>query len=319
MVPLVLLCSLAIVGTIGFVVLEDFSVLDALYMTVITISTVGFREVGMLSDAGKVFTILIITTSLGLVAFYVSMVTRLLLDGEWRREYREFIIGKKLRKMKNHVIVCGYGRNGHQACDVLRMNGLRYTIIEQRKEYVTEASKLEDLVVPGDATRDEVLIEAGVERARAIITALPSDADNLFVVVTAKQLNPNITIISRVSDLHTVSKIKNAGASHVVMPDKLGGAQMAAMVLKPEVVEFLNLISTEQTDNFQVNELPVQVAVQLGDLDLWQKTGCTVIGLKQLNGEYLRNPQPDHQLAVGEHLIVIGNNDVVNKARALLC
>ena len=318
MLPVALLGSLAVVGTIGFVVLENFSVLDALYMTIITISTVGFREVGSLSDDGKIFTILIIVTSLGLVAYYVTMITRLLLDGEWQREYREYRIGKKLRRMKNHVIVCGYGRNGHQACAVLKQNGLQYAVIEQRNEYVAIASKSEELVIPGDATRDEVLLEAGIEKAKAIITALPSDADNLFVVVSAKQLNPAITIISRVSDVHTVSKIKNAGASHIVMPDKLGGAQMAAMVMKPDVVEFINLLNTEQTDNFQVSELAVNKTVSLGSLDLWKQTGCTVLGIRQLNGEFLRNPQPDHQLAIGEQLIVMGSDLTISRAKALL-
>ena len=318
LVPLGFLVSLVIAGSVGYMIIEAMHFIDALYMTVITVSTVGFREVKPLSDAGKIFTIVIIITSIALVAFYVTMITRLLLDGEWRKEYREYLIGKKLMKMKQHIIVCGYGRNGHEACVVLKLNGLRYTVIEQRAEYVTEASRMEDLVVPGDATKDEVLIEAGIERARAIITALPSDADNLFVVVTARQLNPSINIISRVSNSHSVSKIKNAGANAVVMPDKLGGAQMASMVLKPEVQEFLTMLFTEHTDAFMITELPVTRSSSLGSLDLWKETGCTVIGLKQTNGLYIRNPQPDHLLQEGEHLIVMGNNHTLARAKALL-
>jgi voltage-gated potassium channel len=316
--PVFLLGALIITGTAGYKLIDDYSWLNALYMTVITVGTVGFGEIEPLSDAGKLFTIFLILASLFLVAFYITLVTRLLLDGEWRRQYRLYRQGKKLKNMENHVIVCGYGRNGKQACEILRQNNITFTVIEQRQHYLSENANEADLIIPGDATKDDLLLEAGIMQAKALISALPNDADNLFVVLTARQLNPTLTIISRASDDHSVKKLKIAGATNVIMPDKLGGAHMASLVMKPDVHEFLSLFATEQNERFQIAEIRIEEAVNLGELDLWQKTGCTVLGVKQSDGKYHRNPPPTYLLMKGERLIVMGSKEVIDKARNLL-
>lgn len=316
--PVLLLAALTVVGTVGYVVIDDYTWLNALYMTIITVGTVGFGEIQPLSAAGKLFTIFLIIASLATVAFYITMVTRLLLDGEWRRQYRIYKQGKKLSTMHDHVIVCGYGRNGRQACEVLRQNSIAFTVIEQRQEYVPGEDQDIDLIIPGDATRDEVLVEAGIMKAKALISALPSDADNLFVVLTARQLNPDIIIISRASDDHSIKKLKIAGATNVIMPDKLGGAYMASLVLIPDVQEFLSLLSTRHNEKFQVTELHIKSAVNLGELNLWQQTGCTVLGVKQTDNKYRRNPSPDYILLEGERLIVMGSAGQISSAKKLL-
>jgi voltage-gated potassium channel len=316
--PVLLLAALTIVGTVGYVVIDDFTWLNALYMTIITVGTVGFGEIQPLSAAGKLFTIFLIIASLATVAFYITMVTRLLLDGEWRRQYRIYKQAKKLSTMNNHVIVCGYGRNGRQACEVLRQNNIAFTVIEQRQEYVPGEDQDIDLIIPGDATRDEVLIEAGIMKAKALISALPSDADNLFVVLTARQLNPDIIIISRASDDHSIKKLKIAGATNVIMPDKLGGAYMASLVLIPDVQEFLSLLSTKHNEHFQITELMINHAINLGELNIWQQTGCTVLGVKQVDNKYRRNPSPDYILMDGERLIVMGSAAQIANAKKLL-
>ena len=313
-----LLGSLTVIGTIGYIYIDDYPPLDALYMTVITVGTVGFGEIHPLSDAGKIFTIFLIIASLGLVAYYITLVTRLLLDGEWRKQYRMYLQAKKQDDMKNHVIVCGYGRNGRRACEVLKQNSIPFIIIEQRSEHLADADREKELIIAGDATKDEVLMEAGVQRARALITALPNDSDNLFVVLTARQMNPEMIIISRASDNHTINKLKIAGASNVIMPDKLGGAHMASLVIIPDVHEFFSMLTTQFNDDFKVLEIAVLAAANLGELNLWQKTGCTVLGVKQADNNYVKNPGPGYLLMMGERLIVMGNKAQLENARGIL-
>ncbi|TAD82693.1 MAG: potassium channel protein [Bacteroidetes bacterium] len=313
-----LLGSLTVVGTVGYIYIDDYPPLDALYMTVITLGTVGFGEIHPLSDAGRIFTIFLIVSSLGLVAYYITLVTRLLLDGEWRKQYRMYLQAKKQNDMKNHVIVCGYGRNGRRACEVLKQNNIPFIIIEQRTSHVNEVDREKELIIAGDATKDEVLMEAGVQRAKALITALPNDSDNLFVVLTARQMNPQMTIISRASDNHTINKLKIAGASNVIMPDKLGGAHMASLVIIPDVHEFFSMLTTQFNDDFKVEEISVQTAANLGELNLWKKSGCTVLGVKQADNHYVKNPGPDYLLMKGESLIVMGNKQQLEMAKTLL-
>ena len=313
-----LLGSLTVIGTIGYIYIDDYPPLDALYMTVITVGTVGFGEIHPLSDAGKIFTIFLIIASLGLVAYYITLVTRLLLDGDWRKQYRMYLQAKKQDNMKNHVIVCGYGRNGRRACEVLKQNSIPFIIIEQRSEHLADADREKELIIAGDATIDEVLMEAGVQRARALITALPNDSDNLFVVLTARQMNPEMIIISRASDNHTINKLKIAGASNVIMPDKLGGAHMASLVIIPDVHEFFSMLTTQFNDDFKVLEIAVLAAANLGELNLWQKTGCTVLGVKQADNNYVKNPGPGYLLMMGERLIVMGNKAQLENARGIL-
>jgi voltage-gated potassium channel len=312
--PILLLSSLTIIGTLGYIYIENYPPLDALYMTIITIGTVGFGEIHPLSDAGKLFTIFLIIASLGLVAYYITLITRLFLDGEWLKQYRLFLQSKKLDIMKNHVIVCGYGRNGRRACEVLKQNNIPFVIIEQRIAHIADAEREKDLIIPGDATKDEILLEAGISRARALITALPNDSDNLFVVLTARQMNPEMIIISRASDNHTINKLKIAGASNVIMPDKLGGAHMASLVIIPDVHEFFSMLTTQFNDDFKVEEMKVNIAANLGELNIWQKTGCTVLGVKQADNHYVKNPGPGYLLMQGERLIVMGNKQQLEEA-----
>ncbi|PWJ59198.1 voltage-gated potassium channel [Dyadobacter jejuensis] len=314
-VPLLYLGVLTLFGTVGYRIIDGFSWVDSLYMTVITVSTVGYGEVNQLTYQGRIFTIVLIITSIGFVAYYLTFVTRLIADGEWSKEYKRFKQYKNLKKMENHVIVCGYGRNGGEACAILRDNQVPFVVIEK-------ASKIEahpgDIVLHADATRDEVLLEAGILKAKAIIIALPEDAANLFVVLTARQLSPDILIISRASYDQSVGKLKIAGANNVIMPDKISGAYMASLVLTPDVQEFVTLMSTQHNDHFQIAELEVHGKAHLGSLNLWLETGCTILGIKQLNGQYLRNPSPDYYTAQAERMLLMGSKKQLEEARKLL-
>jgi voltage-gated potassium channel len=310
-VPLLYLGGLTVIGTLGYMILDDYNWLDALFMTVITIGTVGYGEVHPLNPAGRLFTIFLILTSIGLVAYYLTFVTRLLADGEWTREYKLYKQFNYLKKMENHVVVCGYGRNGREACEVLRQNGVEFAVIEAVQGTAPHPG---DIMIYADATKDEVLLQAGILKAKAIIISLPDDAANLFVVLTARQLNPEIIIISRASFDQSVSKLKIAGANNVIMPDKIGGAHMASLVLIPDVQEFISVMSTQHNDHFQITELEVSGQIHLGTLNLWQETGCTILGIKQNDDKYHRNPKPEYITQTGERLLVMGSKEQLQRA-----
>ena len=312
-----LLLTSLLTGTLGFHLVEDFTFLESLYMTVITLSTVGFHEVRELSDNGRLFTIFLIVGNLGIFTYTISLVTQLLVDGELRQEYERYRVFRKIRKMKNHTIVCGFGRNGQQACRELADHNIPFVVIE--KDEINESLfdfKIQKVL--GDARQDHILTEAGIEKADAIITTLPDDAANVFVVITARHMCPNLKIISRATDDSAEQKLRRAGADHVIMPDKVGGAHMAYLVSKPDVMEFIDLITGQRSNEFQVAELSIDLVnegfqkLTIAELDIRGKTGANIIGFKTRNGEYVINPQANQHMEEHCKLIVLGTNDQIN-------
>ncbi|MDJ1500531.1 potassium channel family protein [Xanthocytophaga agilis] len=305
-IPLLLFAGSILSGVVGYVVIENYSWLDALYMTSITVSTVGFTEVHPLSSTGRVFTIFLILFNISIFTYFITVVSRFVFDGEFIQSYKAFKMKEALNEIRDHVIVCGFGRNGREAASVLYRNKIPFVVVEMN------ADKFENADFPlthrmiADATKDEILLEAGIDRARSLICAMPNDADNVFVVLTARDLNRKITIISRASDYTSVRKLKIAGANNVIMPDTIGGAHMAMLTLMPDVKEFIDLLSTQMSDNFQIAELIVDKNVSLVDLDAWRTTGATVLGVKTIAGDYILNPAPAVQLHTGDRLILMG-------------
>lgn len=316
-IPVRLLGIAILFGIVGFMIIEHYNFLDAVYMTVITVAAVGFEEVHPLSNGGKVFVIVLIFFNLGLFTYFIALLTRFFLDGELLRQYKIIKMHDKIAKLEGHVIICGFGRNGKEAAQVLQANHISFVVVEERTEIESDQDPEVRFLVKGNATRDEVLMEAGIEKARALISTLPVDADNVFTVLTAKQLNPKIRIISRASQDSSVSKLKVAGANNVIMPDKIGGAHMATLVMIPDVLEFIELLTTRSNEEFKVAELQAQKSLVIGDLDLWRTTGCTILGIKSLS-EYLLNPPHDYYISPGERLIVMGNDNGIEMARALI-
>lgn len=317
LIPLGLFFVLLLVGVIGYMSIEGYSFLDALYMTVITVGTVGFMEVSPLSDAGRIFTIFIILINIGAFTFFVTFITRYLLDGEFIRQYKRFKMDTAIQQLSNHVIVCGFGRNGTECAQVLHENQIPFVVLEEKNELPHDLPFTVNFFMKGDATKDEILKEAGIERARAIIATMPIDADNLFMVLTARQLNPAITIISRASQDSSVNKLRIAGANNVIMPDKIGGAHMATLVMIPDVVELISLMSTRNNNDFKVAEIMATREATLGDLDLWRQCGCTLLGIKNHN-QYTLNPAPNYFLNTGERLIIMGSESQIEKAKELV-
>jgi voltage-gated potassium channel len=317
------LLTILSIGVVGYMTLSDFDFIDALYMTVITISTVGFRELHPMNTEEKVFTIFLILTSLSLFGYAVSSFTEALANGEFFKQLKRKKVQQKIDKLKQHTIVCGYGRNGMQAINKLRSYQQKFVVVEKDKELISSLEEEGILYIEGDATTDEVLLKAGIENANYLITALPSDADNLFVVLTASQLSKDCKIISRASNESSNSKLKIAGASNVIMPDKLGGAHMASLVVTPDVIEFVDrlTIEGETTANLEevdVNGLPKEyLGKTIFDLDLRNKTGCTVIGFKTSDGNYVINPEASIKLVADSRLIVLGKPEQIVKLRKL--
>jgi voltage-gated potassium channel len=316
--PLLLLLAAMVMGVFGYMIIEGYSLLDALYMTVITVSTVGYEVVKPLSPAGKMFTIVLLLVNLGLFTFFITLVTRYLMDGEFVKRYKQMKMENNIKQLKDHVIICGFGRNGKESAQILRNNDIPFVVIESREESEIDSNFKVHYLVKGNGTKDEVLLEAGIKHAKAIITTLPVDADNLFLVLSARQLNPALKIISRASVDSSVNKLKIAGADNVIMPDKIGGAHMATLVMQPDVTEILSIMGATSNPSFRIMELPVGKNIALAELDLWKNTSCSVLGVKNLKKHYRINPAPDYVLTIEDSVIVMGSEKQIAEARKLL-
>ena len=320
---LLLLFFVLTTGVVGYMYLSGYSFTDALYMTVITVSTVGFSEVEPLNDQEKLFTIFLITISIISFGYTVSAFTEYIISGQLFQQLKLKKVQKKIEKLNGHTIICGFGRNGKQSMIKLQNYKKDFVIIEKAEEIINDIDLQGFLNVKGDATTDEALIKAGIKGADNLITALPSDADNLFVVLSARQLNANCRIISRASNESSYSKLKIAGADNVIMPDKLGGDHMASLVVTPDVIEFVGRLTIEgettaNLEEISVNDLPKEYLDKtILDLDLRRKTGCTVIGFKAPDNSYLINPEASIVLQKVSHIIVMGRTEQISKLRVL--
>jgi voltage-gated potassium channel len=320
---LLLIFGLVILGTTGYILIEQANVLDSLYMTIITMSTVGFKEIHELSNAGKIFTILLIIMSISIYAYSITVITSVMLEGE----ISYFLLGyrsKIRRKMENHVIICGYGRNGQQVAKELEAYNQPYIVIDQSHDTFMKNINKKSVFMEGDATQDEVLLKANIMKAKALISTLPVDADNLYVVLTARSLNPKLFIISRSSDERTETKLKFAGVNNIVMPEKVGGAHMASLVTKPDVIEFLEHLSIHGDEPTNLEEvvcsfIPGKKPNQtINDLEIRIKTGANIIGYKTPDGKFILNPDPDTEVIPGSKFFILGTKEQVLKMKELL-
>lgn len=305
------------IGVAGYKMISDYSWVDAFYMTVITMTTVGFGEVVPLDDQSKIFTIFLILTSVVIVGYALSVITEYILSKDHIEELKHKKMQKKIDSYKNHVVVCGYGRNGKQTVRKLLAYNKSFVVIEKNKD-MEERLQFDNVpYVIGNANEDEVLMQAGIDRASSFISALPSDADNLFVVLSTRQINKNINIISRASQESSYDKLKFAGANNVILPDKIGGDHMASLVVVPGLMEFIDNLSIVGKSNINIEEVAVEKfydaksAKTIKDLDLRKKTGCTVIGYKDENGEYIVNPEANMKLARHSKIIVLGRPEQI--------
>lgn len=318
-----LLMGIILMGTFGFMLVEGWNFFESFYMTIITISTVGFNEVQELSDAGKLFTSFLIITSFGTFAYALTSITSYIVGGEYRKYFSEYKSLKTAQNMDNHTIVCGYGRVGKQAAHDLRFYKKNFIVVERNTEITNDPQYGDVPFVKGDSTDDQILMKANITKATSLITALPKDADNLFVVLSARELNPKLKIISRASSYSSMRKLRIAGATNVIMPDTVGGAHMASLVMNPDIMEFMDLIKVSgkaavNLEEITFQELPDEVKyTTIADLQEKSLSGCNVIGYRSEDGDYIINPSTDTKILPNSKLFVLGNPEQIKKLNTI--
>ncbi|MCS7203596.1 MAG: potassium channel protein [Thermodesulfovibrio sp.] len=301
-------------GTVGYIVVEEMSFIDAFYMTVITIATVGFKEVKELDEDGKIFTILLIFCGFGIFTYTLTTGAKIIIEGELKEVYKKRRMKKMIKELTGHYIICGYGRMGSIIAKELKVNNIKFVIIEKNKSNIPEE---EFLYVEGDATYDETLKAAGVERAKGLITVLPSDAENLYVVLSARELNPELFIVARAIEKEAEAKLKRAGADRVVSPYLIGGLRIAHTVLRPTVVDFLEFATRSEHIEIQIEEIEVSsnstlIGKTIAQSGIGKDIGVIIVGIKRADGKMIFNPTSQTTIMEGDTLIVLGQTDKLN-------
>jgi voltage-gated potassium channel len=312
------------VGTMGYILIEKWNFFDSFYMTIITMSTVGFGEVHELSVEGRMFTAFLLISCFGLFAFTISSLTSYIVGGEYRINLRDFKIMKKMKTMENHVIICGFGRVGKQVALDLLQFGIPFVIVENDDKTIESEEKEGFLFIKGDSTNQGILETANIKQAKAIISCLPKDADNIYVVLSAREIEKRMIIVARATESAAVSKLKMAGANHVIMPDSIGGSHMAALISNPDVIEFMDAIKVQghsggiNIEAIAFNELPIEFQNKtIGQLEAKRLTGVTIVGFKTPEGEYIINPDFEIEVVPKSQLFVLGSAEQIQKHNAI--
>lgn len=318
---LMMLSSLGI-GTAGYVLIEKYPWFDAYYMAVITLASVGFGEVHPLSTAGRVFTSFLILFNIGLFAYAISTITGIFAEGGFSKLLNNFRMHRNIENLNGHAIVCGFGRHATEVSQELAKQGIPFVVIENNPDKIETLKETTNfLFVEGDATHDEILEEAGILRAASIVITLPKDADNLFITLSARQINPALRIITRANSIADEVKIRRAGANHTVVPERIGGFYMATLLNKPDLVEFFNLLSNMGPSNVVFEEISVQnlrpdfkgKTIAAGGLR--ELAPVSLIAVRNSAGQYELNPSPDTVLLPDWHIVVLGNQEQVAQFR----
>ncbi len=311
--PLVLLVVLIALGTVGYMVIEGWSAGDALYMTIITMSTVGYKEVHDLDSPGRVLTSFLILSGVGVLFFSVTNLMTWIVETQMSESHSQQQRRNRIRDLRDHVIVCGYGRVGHAIVDELSHEDIPLVVIESNPQRFDLCLHDENLAVMGDATEDATLVEAGIANARGLAIALDDDAKNVFIALTGRALNPDIEIVARSGRRESEGKLTQAGAQRVVSPYAMSGQRMAALFTRPSVVDFIETTLRRGNVEFNLEEVTVPEASSLVGVTVQQvheRVGNDVTILAIITGQGLvPSPQPDQALDVHDTLIVVGRAD----------
>jgi voltage-gated potassium channel len=299
-----------IAGTVGYWLL-GLSVLDASYQTVTTVTTVGFRELGEFEGPEKIFTMCLIVVGVGMVLYTLTLMVQLVVEGQFAEMVGRRRMDKQIATMTGHVVLCGWGRVGRAVAADLSSAGKPVVVIDADPERVRD---IEFPTIVGDATHDDTLRAAGIERADALVAALADDASNLFVTLSGRTLNANLFIVARARQEESVAKLERAGADRVVNPQELGAARMASFVVRPHVAEFIDVVMHERSMEFRMQEVEVPAGSALADrtlrdLSLRQAAGVLVLAVRDAEGQFVTNPSPDTVVLPGHVIIAVGTED----------
>lgn len=322
-ISLILLFAIIFAGTIGYSVFEDMPVFDAFYMTVITVSTVGFSEIKPLSQVGRIMTVIIIVSGISVLTYTLGQVAKIFVEGELRRILGRRKLEKQLSKLNDHYIICGFGRIGTVISRELSDENISLVVIEHDSEKIKQLEEDHFLYLNMDATSEEALLQAGIQKARGIVTAVRSDADNVFITLTARGLRPDIFVLARASDVKNESKILKAGASRVVCPYLLGGKRMAQILKKPTVVDFIDTAMMESQLGLGLEEAVVGPASNLIgktliDSQIRSRFGVVIVAIKKPTSEMVFNPTPTEKLESGDTIVVIGKKEDLKRMNEVL-
>jgi len=316
----ILLLTVITLGTGGYYFIEKWSVLDSVYMTIITLTTIGFQEVKPLSYEGRIFTIFFVLFGVGVVAYTVNNGLRVIFEGEMQKAFGRMKLEKRIRSLRNHYIVCGFGRMGQIICKELKGKRIPFVVVEMEQREVEPDEDI--LFISGDATRDEVLKAAGIDYARGLVSVLSTDAQNLFVVLSARGLNPDLRIVARSGEEGSEQKLLRAGADRVVSPYQIGGLRMAHTILKPAVVDFIEFATRSGNIELQMEEVVVEKGSSLSGLPIdksgiGKELGVIIVAIKREDGIMKFNPTSKTEIHAGDILIALGETPKLNKLEQL--
>lgn len=320
-----LVVGIVVFGTLGFIFISGYPPFDALYMAVITIAAVGYFEVHPLTTAGRIFNMFLILFGASIMVYSMSAITQTVLETEFGELLGRRRTKKMIESLKDHFLVCGFGRVGRAAAQELMRTNVPFLVMDRSRERVDRAMRSGMLAVLADSTSDEMLREAGVSRARGLIAALSTDADNLFLILSAKALNPRLKVASRVAEEGSEIKMRRAGADAVFMPYSMTGYRLAQSILRPHVFEFLDVTGTASAIGLNVGMDQVEIAPgspiagkSLQELQVRRDLGVIVLAIRRADGEMHFNPPAAAIIAPGDTLIVMGGFDAVRKLAQLV-
>ena len=323
MILVILIAVLILVGTIGYKILLGISLVDALYMTVITVSTVGYKEVTEMTSEAKLFSMLIIIMSIGTVGYVVSNIISLFVEGDIKEAWKLKKMENTISKLENHYIICGAGETGFYVLAQFKKQDIPFVVIDSDEKVIEELKEADILYVEGDATHESTLNKARILHAKGLVASLPKDAENVYTVLTARQMNNELHIVARAIEENAAEKLKKAGANNTVSPNEIGGIRMATMMLRPKVISFLDAITHVGDVVLSLENVKIKKGSSLCDLALKEsaipeKTGLIVLALRKKEElEMLFNPGPNEVLRDGDAMIVLGRDDQVTKLREI--